>query len=64
MQRLSTKRLKIWVCVHIEQIGAVKAFEAAEAYYAGRVTLQEPDYLATCAEYSDDQSQNFVLCVV
>jgi len=47
---------------YIQRIGAVKVFEAAQSYYAGKLTFRKPDYLQVCALYSTDR--DFVPCVV
>lgn len=47
---------------YIQRIGAVKAFEAAQSYYAGKLTFRQPDYLQTCGFHST--SRDFVPCVV
>jgi len=46
----------------MERIGVVKAFEAAQTYYAGKLTFTPPSYLPYCARYS--APPDFVPCVV
>jgi hypothetical protein len=47
---------------YVSRIGVVKSFEAAQAYYAGKLTFRPPGYLPYCARYSADP--DFVPCVV
>jgi hypothetical protein len=47
---------------YIQRISMVKAFEAAQSYYAGKLTFRQPDYLSICGVYSTDR--DFVPCVL
>jgi hypothetical protein len=47
---------------YIELVGTRKAFEAAQAFYAGRVTGNPPEYLSNCVRYSTPG--NNIPCVV
>lgn len=47
---------------YIQRIGTIKSFEAAQSYYAGKLTFRKPDYLQTCGLHST--SRDFVPCVV
>lgn len=46
---------------YIQRAGTKKAFEAAQAYYAGRLTGEPPEYLSSCRKYST--SGNVIPCV-
>jgi len=37
---------------YVQLVGTRKAFEAAQAYYAGRIVGDPPEYLSTCAKFS------------
>ncbi len=43
-------------------VGTRKSFEAAQAYYAGRIALRQPEYLAVCGHFST--ASDFVPCAV
>lgn len=47
---------------YLQLIGTKKAFEAAQAFSAGRITGSPPEYLSTCAKYSTPGS--VIPCVV
>ncbi len=46
----------------VQLVGTKKAFEAAQAYYAGRLTGDPPDYLSSCGKFSTPG--NVIPCVV
>jgi hypothetical protein len=46
---------------YIQRAGTKKAFEAAQAYYAGRFTGDAPEYLSSCRKYSTPG--NVIPCV-
>lgn len=46
----------------VQRIGMLKAFEAAQAYYAGKLTFRPPEYLSFCRVYST--AEEFVPCAV
>ena len=47
---------------YIQKIGTVKAFEAAQASYSGRISCNKPEYLSVCTVFS--QGAGFVPCAV
>jgi hypothetical protein len=47
---------------YIQKIGTVKAFEAAQASYSGRISCNKPEYLPVCTKFS--QGVGFVPCAV
>jgi hypothetical protein len=47
---------------YIQKIGTVKAFEAAQASYSGRLSCNKPEYLPVCTRFSTKRS--FVPCAV
>jgi hypothetical protein len=49
---------------YLERVGAVKAFEAAQSYYVGKLSLRPPAYLDTCGLYSKATEQEFIPCIV
>jgi hypothetical protein len=47
---------------YVQKIGTVKAFEAAQASYSGRISCNKPEYLPVCSKFS--QGVGFVPCAV
>jgi hypothetical protein len=47
---------------YLEEVADRKAREAELAYFNGRITPKPPDYLSTCAKYSNDSAGELVLC--
>lgn len=47
---------------YIQLIGMKKAFESLQSYYAGKITLREPEYLSICKKYSTNI--DFIPCVI
>jgi hypothetical protein len=47
---------------YVQLVGTKKAFEAAQSYYAGKITMREPEYLAWCERHSTEN--DFVPCAL
>jgi hypothetical protein len=49
---------------YIQKIGTVKAFEAAQANYSGRISCNKPEYLPVCTASKFSTNASFVPCAV
>jgi len=49
---------------YIQKIGTVKAFEAAQANYSGRISCNKPEYLPVCTAPRFSTNGSFVPCAV
>ena len=47
---------------YVQLVGTKKAFEAAQSYYAGKISIKQPEYLSICSKYSSDT--DFIPCVI